>query len=80
MKVADYDGFHVFDIVPGLFDLSREFERLIVVDAGEDVVDGGADDFGVVLGMRVSLGRVRWRSNICMVVGLYLLTSPAPVS
>lgn len=51
-----------------------------MVDAGEDVVDGGADDFGVVLGMRVSLGWVGWNLNICMVVGIYLLTSPAPVS
>ena len=45
-----------------------------MVDAGEDVVDGGADDFGVVLGMRVSLGWVGWvgcNLNICMVVDMY---------
>lgn len=43
-----------------------------MVDAGEDIVDGGADDFGVVLGEGVSLGKAGGAQMVRMHVYMYL--------
>jgi hypothetical protein len=48
VEVAHDDGFHIFDIMAGLLDLSIEFVVLGVVDSGEDVVQWSAPNFGVV--------------------------------
>ena len=48
VEVAHDDGFHVFDVMASLLDLSVEFMVFGVVDSGEDVVQWSAPDFGVV--------------------------------
>lgn len=49
MEVADDDHLDVGDGVACEGDLLVEVHAGVVVDAGEDVLDGGADDFGVVI-------------------------------
>lgn len=48
MQVAHDDGFHVFDVMAGLFDLGLQFMVFLVVHSGEDVVQRSAPDFGVI--------------------------------
>jgi len=48
VEVTHDDGFDILDVVASLLDLGVEFVVFGVVDAGEDVVQWRAPDFGVV--------------------------------
>jgi hypothetical protein len=43
------NSFDVFDVVTSLLDLRGEVHGFVVVYAGEDIVDRGPYNFGVVL-------------------------------
>lgn len=49
MQVTHNDHGDVADLVASTFDLLIEFLAGVIVDLGEDVVDGWAPDFGIVL-------------------------------
>jgi len=47
--VPDYDHLDVFNAVACLCDCGVEIHACVVVDAGEDVLDWGADEGGIVV-------------------------------